>query len=281
MAVGEVFGSPEVLAAYYGGDALDGLNLAFNFRMIGGYGDPHTEWDAATFRDIVAEAESSLPQGAWPNYVLGNHDQSRPMTRYGRDGHGPERARAAAVLLLTLRGTPFLYYGDEIGMADVPIPEDLAQDPARFQTIGRDPERTPMQWTSGPNAGFTTGRPWLPIGDASVNAFHQTNDPESLLSLYKRLIWLRRRSPVLHDGAYASLDHVPDGVFAFERRLDHDRVVVAVNFTSEQRVVPLPEGLATARVVCSTVVRRDGEVIREPTLTLAPFEGCIVAPANG
>src|SRR5205085_1184319 len=144
---------------------LDGLHLAFNFHLIGGFGVPHTEWNAATFRAIVDAAEAGLPAGAWPTYVLGNHDQSRPVSRFGGGSLGQARARAAAVLLMTLRGTPFVYYGDEIGMPDVPVPADRLQDPARFRSHGRDPERTPMQWDNSPRASFTTGESWLPLGD--------------------------------------------------------------------------------------------------------------------
>ncbi len=132
MAVGEVFGPPETLAWYLGGEALDGLNLAFNFHLIGGYGAPHTRWQAAAFRELIDDAQRALPPGAIPAYVLGNHDQPRLVSRYGR-----EAAPAAAVLLLTLPGTPFVYYGEEIGMADVPIDEARAQDPARHETSPR------------------------------------------------------------------------------------------------------------------------------------------------
>src|SRR5262249_35713138 len=161
------------LAAYYG-EKLDGLNLAFNFGLIGGYHDnPVTAWSAETFRSIVDGAEAALPEGAWPCWALGNHDRNRLATPDGRGALGEERARAAAVLLLTLRGTPFLFYGDEIGMPDTYVPPELEQDPARFHAGARDPERTPMQWEDGMGRGFTTGTPWLPFGDESINVSAQ------------------------------------------------------------------------------------------------------------
>jgi alpha-glucosidase len=275
MAVGEVFGTPEVIASYYGGPALDGLHMAFNFRMIGGYGTGHTAWDASTFRRIVDEAEAALPPGAWPNYVLGNHDQPRLATRYGADGRGQERARAAAVLLLTLRGTPFIYYGDEIGITDVPISPEQAQDPARFHSAGRDPERTPMQWSGAAGAGFSRAEPWLPLGDLRVNVADEESDPDSLLSLYRRLTWLRRRTPALHEGSYRVVEGSPPETFVFVRERGADRFLIALNFaTAEQEIALAAE--TTGTIVCATLRRREGEPTR-PVLRLAPLEGCVVA----
>lgn len=268
MLVGEVFGPPEQLGRYYGGATLDGLHLAFNFGLISGYGRAPTAWDAASFRRIVDEAEAKLPPGAWPSYALGNHDVSRPVTRYGRACN-----RAVAVLLLTLRGTPFIYYGDEIGMEDVTIPEDRAQDPARFHAVGRDPERTPMQWRNGPGAGFTSGEPWLPLGDLAINVSAQDADSDSLLSLYRRLIWLRRRTPALHSGSYRAVA-APRGVFAFVRAAGPSRVFVAINFESAALTLPLPEGRAAGTMLCASTPGRDGE--RISALQLGPREGCVV-----
>ena len=131
---------------------LRGANLPFNFHLI------QTEWNARAIANIIRTYESLLPSGAWPNYVLGNHDQPRLASRIG-----PGQARAAAMLLLTLRGTPTLYYGDELGMEDVPIATDQVRDPAELNEPGkgrgRDPERSPMLWVDAPNAGFTTPAP--------------------------------------------------------------------------------------------------------------------------
>lgn len=242
MAVGEVFGTANELAQFYGGDALDGLHLAFNFQFIHEK-EPHfTPWDAATLRKIVANAEASLPSGAQPCYALGNHDRSRFISRHNADGRGMERARAAVLMLLALRNTPFIYYGEEIGMEDVDIPEAQLQDPARIRTIGRDPERTPMQWDASGGRGFSTAEPWLPYGRADRNVAAQAEDPASLLSLYRRAIRVRKAEPALLRGAYAELP-ASDGVFAFMRAglgSGGRDVYVAINTSTQAVSVELP-----------------------------------------
>ena len=133
---------------------------------------------------IIAEYERLVPQGEWPNWVIGNHDQSRIATRVGQ-----AQARIAAMLLLTLRGTPTHYYGDELGMEDVPIARERARDNwTKSESgvgVGRDPERTPMQWDSSPHAGFSNGEPWLPVSATyqRVNVEALALEPRSILSL--------------------------------------------------------------------------------------------------
>ncbi|HEY7294907.1 MAG TPA: alpha-amylase family glycosyl hydrolase [Dehalococcoidia bacterium] len=271
MAVGEVFGPPETLAWYLGGEALDGLHLAFNFHLIGGYGTPHTRWDAGIFRDLIGAAQAVLPAGAIPAYVLGNHDQPRLVSRYGA-----RVAPAAAVLLLTLPGTPFVYYGEEIGMADVPIGEAQAHDPARHGAIGRDPERTPMQWSAQPGGGFTSGTPWLPLGDLRINVASQSADPESLLSLYRRLIWLRKRAPALRGGSYRALPTPPVNVFAFERSAADQLTLTLINFADAAAVVALPAEFGDALIACSTRHERDGRRLTGTAFDLGPLEGCVL-----
>ena len=171
----------------YYGPAEDGAHLPFNFQLI------TLPWEARQIAAAISEYEGSLPPHAWPNWVLGNHDQPRIASRVGL-----AQARVAAILLLTLRGTPTLYYGDEIGMRNGVIAPEEFQDPqGKNVGISRDPQRTPMQWSSAPGAGFTTGRPWLPLGIdyADQNVEQQRGDPTSMLSLYRRLIALRRQSP--------------------------------------------------------------------------------------
>jgi alpha-glucosidase len=191
--VGEVylFDLPR-LARYYG-NGHDELPLAFNFSFL------WSPWDAAAFRAQVDQMEAQLPAAAQPTYVLSSHDAPRHRTRFDDPVHGAARARVAALMLLTLRGTPFLYYGDEIGMQDVYIPPERVCDPVgkRFPGLGRDPERTPMQWSGGEGAGFTTAaEPWLPLADdyASNNVAAQLDDPTSLLSFYRQVIWWRKKS---------------------------------------------------------------------------------------
>ncbi|MGH2626704.1 MAG: alpha-amylase family glycosyl hydrolase, partial [Anaerolineales bacterium] len=267
MAVGEVFGTAEEIGQFYGGDALDGLHLAFNFQFIHRDGGAaFTPWDAETIRDIVCATEADLPSGSQPCYALGNHDRSRFLSRHDHDGLGPQRAGAAALLLLGLRNTPFVYYGEEIGMVDVDIPEGQLQDPARIHTVGRDPERTPMQWDASAGRGFSTGAPWLPYGHSSVSVAAQLADRDSLLSLYRRAIWRRRSLPALLRGHLRDAA-AKDGVFSFVRAPEVGQdVLVAVNTATEVRRVDLP---AAGVVVVATDGRLEG--VRATAVEVPPL----------
>lgn len=259
MAVGEVFGSAAEIARFYGGPASPGLHLAFNFQFIHEVEPVHTPWQAEALRRVVAEAERNIPAGSQPCYALGNHDRARFISRHDEDGRGVERARAAAVMLMALRCTPFLYYGEEIGMVDLEVPEDQLQDPARFRTTGRDPERTPMQWDESPGRGFTTGTPWLPFGPSGISVAEQDDEPNSLLSLYRRAIWLRKREGSVLRGNYRELEAGP-GVFAFRREYPGNRpVVVAINTSTEERSVSLPEGFG--HVILATDLEAEGRPV--------------------
>jgi alpha-glucosidase len=217
LMIAEVYAPIERLVRYYGEDGR-GAHLPFNMHLIS------TPWRAEEIAALVERYEAALPEGAWPNWVLGNHDQPRVASRIG-----PEQARVAAMLLLTLRGTPTLYYGDEIGMLDVPIPPDRVRDPGP----GRDPERTPMRWGSGPNAGFCPPgvEPWLPVGEGPDVAA-QRDDPRSMLTLHRRLLALRRD---FAEDDYRTL-HVSPAVFAYGRG---ERIAVALNLTGEPQEIPV------------------------------------------
>jgi alpha-glucosidase len=279
IAVGEVWIMvPERVVLYYG-EANDELHLAFNFAFL------RQPWAAVAFREATDLFESLLPEGAWPDYTLSNHDVHRARSRYdsaaggGRGPLGLSRARVAAMMLLTLRGTPFIYYGEEIGQADAEVPAERALD-----VEGRDPERAPMQWAPGPRAGFTTADPWLPIGsDADrVNVVAQRDDAASMLSLYRRLIWYRKGSKLLLDGSYRSLD-APEGVFAFVREVPGESLLVALNFTDGEVRFEVAAGAAGAAVAPSGHLelstdaerRANVEVPLRP-LTLGPNEGVVV-----
>jgi alpha-glucosidase len=251
-------------AAYYGTGG-DELHLPFNFRML------YAPWDAAVFRDLVDGLEEALPGGAWPNHVLGNHDEPRLASRFGR-----RRARVAAMMLLTLRGTPTMYQGDELGLAEVDVPPEARRDPwgLRVPGLGRDGCRTPMPWDRSPSAGFTAGEPWLPLGpEAPVrNVAAQLADPGSILNLYRRLLRLRRELPALHRGGYRSLD-APDGCFAYVREAEGEPAVgVALNFTGE----PLAVDAARGEILVATGMDRDGERV-DGRLVLRPDEGIVLA----
>ena len=215
----------EVVARYYGYG--DELHLAFNFPPI------FAAWEAGAWREQVDRAARELdPRGAWPTWVLSNHDNRRHRSRYGSEA----RARAAAVLLLGLRGTPFLYAGEELGLEDAVVPAERALDPG-----GRDGCRAPIPWEAGPTHGWRTADAWLPWPpDAQRrNVAALREDPASILRLYRRLIQARRASPALREGCFARLDS-PAGVLAWERALAGDRRIVLVNFTGEPVVLALP-----------------------------------------
>jgi len=193
VLIGEVYLPFERLVAYYGRD-MKGAQLPFNFQLI------FAPWRAADIARIVEEYEAALPKDAAPNWVLGNHDQKRIATRVGSSG-----ARLGAMLLLTLRGTATIYYGDELGLKNVAIPQDRVQDRWEKNEAGfgrgRDPARTPMPWDNSPNAGFTTGSPWLPMSPDQAHSVEAlVADKRSILNLYRRLIGLRREHAALSVG---------------------------------------------------------------------------------
>ncbi|MEA2219361.1 MAG: alpha-glucosidase [Solirubrobacteraceae bacterium] len=242
VAVGEVYLLDQrALAPYI--TTGDELHLAHNFVFL------NLPWSAERFRAVVDEFEELTRSGGWPAWCLNNHDHSRTATRYGL-----ARARVAAMLVLTLRGTPFLFQGEELGLTDVPVPPEAIVD-----VDGRDPERAPMPWAppsqAGAGAGFGAGagaaEPWLPVHpDAErLAASVQEQDPGSPLAFYRALLALRRATPALHAGTYRSVPAPPD-VFAFVREHDGRRVLVALNFAPFPRALP-PEA-AGGRLLLST-----------------------------
>jgi alpha-glucosidase len=274
VLIGEIHDFDPVALCRYYGERLDELHLPFNFGLLG------VAWNARAVRALVDAYEAALPPGAWPNDVLGNHDESRVATRVGGPGH----ARLAMLLLLTLRGTPTLYYGDELGMQDVPIPPELARDPWGRNVpglgLGRDPQRTPMPWDDGPNAGFCPpeATPWLPLGadSATRNVAAQLVDPRSTLALTQRLLALRRASPALSVGRYRPLagDGLPAECFVYLREDGSERLLVALNFSDAEQVLRLPED-GRAVVALSTYLDREGPVDLA-ALRLRSAEGCVV-----
>src|SRR4051794_9268050 len=250
IAVGEVYAPQRTLVDYV--NSGDELHMVHNFNLL------LQPWSAERFRAVIDEFTELAEPDVWPAWCLNNHDHSRVASRYDADGRGHLRARVAAMLLLTLRGTAFLYQGEELGLRDADVPPDAIVD-----VDGRDPERAPIPWEPGPGCGFTTGRPWLPLPpDAErLNAAAQARDPGSTLSLYRTLIALRRDSPALVDGSQTLVDAGP-GVLAYVREGEGERLLVALNFTSGE--APLPAG----RVVLSTGAA--GRV-------LGPDEGAIIA----
>ena len=219
--------------------------------------------------------EALLPSYAWPNWVLGNHDKSRIATRVGA-----AQARVAAMLLLTLRGTPTMYYGDEIGMHDVPIPPDQVQDPFEKNVpglgLGRDPERTPMQWSGDEHAGFTKGPPWLPIADdyQTVNVVLERNQPTSILTLYHRLIELRRAEPALSVGEFAPLPAGGD-LMAYVRKVNERRLLIVLNLSAKAQSFSIAELQCRGSLLFTTHLDRSREELPDK-LELRADEGAVI-----
>jgi alpha-glucosidase len=276
VAIGEVATDRwDRFVAYYGTEG-DGLHLPFNFDFIF-----NTGWDARAIRASVDGYEAALPSGAWPNYVLGNHDHPRLATRVGRN-----QARIGAMLLLTLRGTPTLYYGDELAMVDADIPPDRERDPVakRQPGEGRDGCRTPMQWDDSRHAGFTgqeASATWLPLNNdyRTHNVAGELTDPTSMLSLYRRLFALRKKTPALNQGDYEAIDGAPEGCFAYLRQEDSQRMAVLLNMTSSPLRVNLP-GIGIGAVAVSTHLDRSGP-LSLADLELRADEGVVIELSTG
>jgi len=280
MTVGELFeGDPARAAAQ-----TEDRHLVFDFELL------EQGWTAAAYARATRAREVAFGPGRWPTVVLSNHDRSRTPTRLaGSRGNPDEIARAAAVVLLTQRGTPFLYYGEEIGLRDVEIPPDEIQDPParraglRFPWWNRDQCRSPMPWTAGPGAGFTTGRPWLRLGpDWPVrNVQAQAADPDSILALYRRLIAVRRVVPALHRGTLVLLPPPAAPVLAYLRQEDESLALTLVNFSRRAVRFDFATGQATDwRPIVATHLElpagfRDGEAVR-----LGPHEAAVFVPAG-
>jgi alpha-glucosidase len=273
VGIGETYlMNPADIAPFYG-EHLDGLHVPFNFTLL------HVPWQAAAFHKAISRYYGVLPQGAWPNFVLGSHDEHRLATRYG-----PENARAAALLLFTLRGTPTWYYGDEIGMQDVPIPPGKEQDPWGLRVpelnVGRDPARTPMRWDGSPNAGFAPPgvETWLPVGDhaAAVNVAAQDGDPASHLNFVRALLRLRRDLVVLHgDGYFSFVDELPEDVLAYMRAHNGDRALVVINMGAQHHTLDLSALGVSGHILIGTTPARVGAVSLA-ALALRPHEGVLV-----
>jgi len=246
VLIGEIYLPVDRLMHYYGRTRA-GVHLPLNFQLI------DAPWEARSLARLIADYEAALPPGGWPNWVLGNHDRPRVASK-----RGPAQARVAAMLLLTLRGTPTLYYGDELGLSDAAIPADQVQDPRELREpglgLGRDPVRTPMPWDASDNTGFTTARPWLLVNAdwPTRNVARMTVEPQSILTLYRRLLALRRTHPALSIGSFALLDAEGD-ILAYERRHGAERLIVALNLGPRTQRLELPDWASDTRPLLFTL----------------------------
>lgn len=273
VLLGEIYLPIERLVAYYGRD-LEGVHFPYNFALL------TAKWEARSLARLIDEYEAALPSGGWPNWVLGNHDRPRLATRIGSD-----QARVAAMLLMTLRGTPTLYSGDEIGMKQAAILPDQVRDPFEKNVpgigIGRDGCRTPMQWDATKSAGFSDADPWLPVADnfrdENVGSFRE--DKGSLYWLYRRLIDFRRKHVALAEGTYRALMANGD-LLLFFRELRDERVLVALNMGPEPTAVSFPDDKLSGRVLLSSFADREGEEVTA-SIDLRGNEGLLVQWMRG
>jgi alpha-glucosidase len=257
VLVAEAYLPVERLARYIDGD--EAFHRAFDFELS------MIDWGAEALRRTIDRAERFTPASSEPTWALSNHDLSRHASRFGE-----ARARLAALLFLSLRGTICLYAGEEIGMVDGPDPATPLHD--RF---GRDRQRTPMQWDASPTGGFTSGRPWLPLVDpASRNVADQAEDPQSLLNLYRRLLALRREVGALRHGGLELLDDLPADAIAWVRHAGEERVLVVANMGGIPAVTDLSRLAARGEVMAGTGERR-GPVALDG-LVLDPLEGLLL-----
>ncbi|GAB4505633.1 MAG: alpha-amylase family glycosyl hydrolase [Anaerolineales bacterium] len=248
-AVGETFLSTRDKIVQYVG--VDKLHAAFNFEFT------WSKFDPAQYAKYILDWETLYARyGIWPTYVLGNHDVPRMATRHaracpepGRRGEDDARLKVLMALLLTLRGTPFLYYGEEIGMRDIALKRSEILDPPgkRFWPFykGRDGCRSPMQWDDTPNAGFSASKPWLPVHPnfRARNVKAQQADPESLFHFTRQLLHLRRSHPALTRGNFTLLTEQPKDILAYLRETPEQKILVALNFRDKPvRWETLPAG---------------------------------------
>ena len=269
VLIGEIYLPYDRLMGYYGPN-LDEAHLPFNFKLV-----MLPQWQALSVADIVNEYESVLPTGAWPNWVLGNHDRTRLVSRVG-----VAQARLAQMLLLTLRGTPTLYYGDELGMHNIPIAQEQIVDPwGKFDPqFNRDPVRTPMQWDVSPQSGFCPSdvTPWLPVAEdyPQFNVAVEQTEPASMLGLVRSLLDLRRAEPALHFGNYQSVKTGSENCFGYLRVLYGQTFLIVLNFSNQPQTLALPQ-FEQGQVALSTYLDRTGAV-ELTKLELRGDEGLVI-----
>ncbi len=273
-AVGETFLASSKTAARYCGPDL--LHATFDFLFL------KSRWKPRQFLKAIQEWDHNLSNDNWPNYVLNNHDVKRSATRYGQ-GESDERLKVAAALLLSQRGTPFLYYGEEIGMRDIKLSRKEIRDPVGKYYwpfyAGRDGCRAPMQWTGGANAGFSEAQPWLPIHSDYTfrNVAAQRADPDSLYNFYRRLIALRKQYPALISGMMQPLTFEPRSVLAYLRQTSDQIVLVVLNFSNRRVRFVLGSELMRSNWELLLSSKRDElPQIQDSMLPLLPNEAMIL-----
>lgn len=273
MLMGEIYLPLSKTVKYYG-NRNDGAQLPSNFELL------FIPWQSKSITKAITEYEAILPKDAWPNWVIGNHDRPRLVSRIDS-----MQMKNAAILLLTLRGTPIMYYGDEIGMPQVEIPDDEVQDPQGLLMPGkhltRDAQRTPMQWNKSRNAGFTSGKPWLRLSEdyESDNVEVEEKRNDSLLGLYKRVIKLRQSEPSLIVGHF-ELVYEDDNILSYRRTAPNkDSFLVVLNLSNELAEFNPVHSSFNGEIMIHTNISQEGDTISGP-FSLEPNAGCIIRLAR-
>jgi alpha-glucosidase len=269
IMIGEIYLPIHKLVTYYG-SAGEGAHLPFNFTLIS------LNWDPKKIAAAIDEYESALPDNAWPNWVIGNHDQPRITSRVGI-----HQSKIAAMLLLTLRGTPTMYYGDEIEMRDVPIPSDEVQDPQGLRMPGknlsRDPARTPMQWDNSINAGFTEGKPWLRIDTRfhRINVEREKQDPFSMLYFYRKLIEYRQNEDCLLTGDYMPVFSDHQMIAYIRKARDKSCLLIVLNLSHRPCYFRNTRITLRGKIEICTTPELEGSLV-EDELNLGGDQGVII-----
>lgn len=279
-SVGEIYspppGDPD-LTAKFQGNGSDMLHMAFDFSTF------FARWDALKYTEIISNYYRALPKDGWPCFVFSNHDLGRSTNRWMFSIYKQERAKIRAMLLLTLKGTPFIYYGDEIGMENVNISRSQIHDMygKLFYPFykGRDAYRTPMQWNRYANAGFSEGCTWLPVHKnyKEVNVEREDADERSILTLYKRLIQIRKEYGVLQSGEFEFLDSGNPQVMTYIRYSKYERMIVLLNFSSKRQKVVVEDLIEYTSLfsILDVNAKSDGLITRDSVI-LKAFDGCIL-----
>lgn len=283
MLVGEIYtDNPSIASSYYG-ENNDGLHMAFNFNFL------FQPWDASKIYKSIIDWYGNLPDNAWPNFTFSNHDNLRHYYRYQRGKWTVAIARACAMLLMTLRGTPFIYYGEELGMTGGKLKRSEMLDPLSIKTwpfkkYRRDMARTPMQWDDSKYSGFSPVASWLPVDSnyTKNNVKLQNGNEQSLLIFYKKLRWLRKSHIALQTGSIKFIEEFLPNAIVYLREEGPEKFLMVLNFTQRLMEFKLSQKTETiltnnlAAVLMSSSREATEEVNLVKGIRLDPYEALII-----
>jgi alpha-glucosidase len=276
MLVGEIYTPPpgnNLTVLNYLDQGDNALHLAFDFSLIFRY------WNARKYFKCIESWELNLPEKGWPTYVLSNHDLLRSYNRFGIGRNKHKKAYLTSLLLLTLRGTPFIYYGEEIGMQNQKIRRKYIKDPLGIKFwpffTGRDKSRTPMQWSENKYAGFSNVKPWLPVNRNffRVNIEQQSKSRCSLLSHYKSLISFRNENKTLQQGKIVFVNTGQNGILGYYRIFENQTLYILLNFKNS--ILTLPLNREEAWECIYSINDRKDKLIQD-FIVLEKYEGLIL-----